>query len=109
MPPRFYQFTISVANGGLPFPRAIVGVPDDQMLELKKQFPDREFTGEDPQIQFAIRDGITDSEREKILSALSLLPGTTITFQIQPVPTTDIPPPDPPMFEGDGKLFWVRR
>jgi hypothetical protein len=108
VPLRYFEFLIPAVMGGHPFGRAIVGVPQDQMLELKKEFPDHEVRGEDPWIQVAIQDGITENARARIVSALRLSPGTTITFQMLSIPTADVPPSDRPKFESDGKSFWVR-
>jgi hypothetical protein len=45
------------------FGYVVVGIPEDQILKLKSEFPDRQWSGQDPRVNEAIKDGITDDEK----------------------------------------------
>ncbi len=42
----------------------VVGIPADQFLKLKTDYPDRQWSGQDPKVNEAIKDGVTE-EAEK--------------------------------------------
>jgi hypothetical protein len=104
---RYHAFLILPEFDGPSLGRIHVGVPQDQIRELKERFPFHEIRGEDRALQIAIQGGITEAEKVKILEALDLSRGTPIKFQILSVPTIDIAPPNPPTFISDGRFFWV--
>ena len=106
MATRNFDFSVLTQGSPQPIGRVIVGVPDDQMLALKKVYPDRQFTGEDPRVQFSIRVNVSDTAKIRIADILGNR-GVSITLKTQDVPTFDLLPDRPPTFTHDGKNFWV--
>ncbi len=97
-------------SGLVPVGYAVVGVPEDQMRELKTQFPDRQWSGQDPRVNEAIKNGVTEDERKQIAVHLQLRPWDEFKLDFR----TDIPrfvdeTKELPTFENNGKKFWIFR
>jgi hypothetical protein len=47
---------------GNPLGSAMVGIPEEQFLELNAKFPPRGFAGQNPKVNEAIKESITEEE-----------------------------------------------
>ena len=83
-------------------------MPEDQFLKLKAEFPDRQWSGQDPRVDQAIRDGITEDEKRRIADELGLQPWIEFQFNVRtPGPRYVDETKENPSFEVNGKKFWI--
>ena len=64
------EFCIESLSGEKLFGFVVVGIPENQFLELKAKFPDVGFKGQNPEINEAIKEGFTEEEKERIRQKL---------------------------------------
>lgn len=94
-------------SGWKPFGHVVIGIPEKQFLELKARFPDEGFKGQSPKVDQAIKEGITDNEREQIANHLGLRPNTQLRFEFQTIVGYVDEAKQKPQFENNGKKFWI--
>jgi|SRR5271165_5555233 len=102
------EFLVQPLSGLELYGYVVIRIPEDQFLRLKAEFPDRQWAGQDPKVNEAIKEGITKEEREEIAKHLKLLPRTE--FQIifrTPGPRYVDEAKENPSFEMNGKKFWM--
>jgi hypothetical protein len=85
----------------------VIGIPENQLLELIAKFPDAPFTGQNPKVNEAIKEGITKEEREPIAKHLGLRPNTEFKFEFQGFLRYLDEAKEKPSFESNGKKFWI--
>ena len=93
---------------GTPIGNVVVGIPEDQFLELKDKVPDKEWSGRDPRVNEAIKDGITKEETERIAAHLRLPADTKLTLQFEGMSRYVDEAKEKPSFESSGKKFWIK-
>jgi hypothetical protein len=96
---------IESASGYLPV-SVVVGIPQEQFLELIARFPEKGWSGQNPKVNEAIRDGITDAEKKKIAALLRIL-HANFTFVFDTYPRFIDEAKQQPVFESNGKKFWI--
>jgi hypothetical protein len=94
------------SRSGDPLGRVLVGIPEEQFLQLIARFPEQGFSGQNPKVNEAIRDGITEGEKEKIAEYLGI-PLTHAAFEFNPFCRFIDEAKEPPLFESNGKKFWI--
>jgi hypothetical protein len=97
---------IKSGSGYLPV-TVMVEIPAEQFSEIIAKFPNpHPFRGQDPRVNEAIRDGITDEEKKQV-GALLRIWHTNFTFVFDTIPR---PPVDQakPDLEINGKKFWIQ-
>ena len=100
---------VEPVSGRKPFGHVVIGIPENQFLELKADCPDQGFKGQNPKVAQAIKEGITKDEREWMLLHLGLRPGTECRFTSQGIVPYIDEAKEKPHFERNGKKFWVFR
>ena len=103
------DFCVEPPSSWKPFGHVVIGMPENQFLELKAQFPDEGFRGQNPKVDQAIKEGITKDERDRILMQLGFQSGTECKFTSQGIVRYIDEAKEPPQFESNGKKFWVFR
>jgi hypothetical protein len=98
------------------FVRLVVGVPISTILELQKDYRDRELDrARDPRVNQTILSDLSKPETQQLIrDHLHIRPGTDITFQWLPWPEAGPLPADydrlPATFVSpDGKKFWIEQ
>jgi hypothetical protein len=94
---------------GKPFGHVVIGIPENQFLELKAKFPDEGFKGQNPKVDQTIKEGITNDEREQITKHLGLGPNTGFRFEFEGIVHHIDETKEQPQFESSGKKFWIFR
>jgi hypothetical protein len=84
-----------------------IGIPENQFLELIAKFPAVGFTGPNPKVDEAIKEGITKEERGRIAKHLGLRPNTEFKFEFQGILRYVDKAKEKPSFESNGKEFWI--
>jgi hypothetical protein len=88
----------------------VIGIPEDQFLKLKAEFPDRQWAGQDPRINEAIKNGVTEDERKQIAVHFELRPWDEFKLEFRtPSPRYVDEAKKNPSFEMNGKKFWIFR
>jgi hypothetical protein len=85
-----------------------VGIPDDEFLKLKAEYPEGGFKGHNPNLDVAIKGAITKEETERIARHLNIPYDTKLKLQTRrgiPRPVDEAKP----VFESNGKKFWIFR
>jgi len=97
-------------SGFVPLGYVVVGVPEEEMRKLKTEFPDRQWSGQDPRVNEAIKDGVTDEERKQIAVHLQLRPSDEFKLEFRTPGSRYIDESkEMPTFEKNGKKFWIFR
>jgi hypothetical protein len=68
-------------------------------VNSKTEFPDRQWSGQDPRVNEAINNGVTKTERKQIAVRLELRPWDEFKLVDE---TKELP-----TFENNGKKFWI--
>ena len=98
-----------VSPSGEPLGLVIVGIPEDQFLKLKAEFPDKGFSGQRPKVNQAIKEGITKQEKDHIAKHPGLPGNTKLKFQFEGIPRSYVDEAkEKPSFESHGKKFWIK-
>jgi hypothetical protein len=96
-------------SGNRVFGFFVIGVPIETVLEIKKQYPDRNFAGPDPRVNEAIKESITEPEKRQIGEHLEI-PFANFKFEFQGMDRFVDEATQRPTFKGEnGKKFWVYR
>ncbi len=66
------EFVVLPISGMAPIGYVVLGVAKEEFLKLKEEFPDRPRSGEDPGVNGAIKDGVTEEERKQISEHLQI-------------------------------------
>ena len=87
----------------------VIGIPEDQFLELKAKFPEKGFSGQDPRVNEAIEESVTEEERERIAIHLKQPHNTKLRFELfGGILHVVDEAKENPAFESNGKKFWVK-
>jgi hypothetical protein len=89
------------------FGSVVIGIPENQFFELIAKFPAISFTGQNPKVNEAIKEGITKEERERIAKHLGLRPNTEFKFEFQGILRYLDEAKEKPSFESNGKKLWA--
>ena len=84
----------------------VVGIPDDEFLKLKAEYPEGGLKGHNRNLDVAIKGAITKEETERIARHLNLPYDTKLKFLTRggiPRPVDEAKP----AFESNGKKFWI--
>jgi hypothetical protein len=100
------DLVIKALFGGV-FGHVVIGIPENQFLELKAKFPDEGFKGQNPKVNETIKEAITKDERELITKHLGLPFGIKFEFQFLAICRYIDEANEKPSFESNGKKFWV--
>jgi hypothetical protein len=87
----------------------VVGIPENQFLELNAKFPDEGFKGQNPKMKEAVKQDITKEEREQITKHLRLQPDMESKFECEAIVRYLDEAKENPIFESNGKKFWIFR
>jgi hypothetical protein len=60
----------------------VLGIPEEQFLELIARFPEKGFSGQNPKVNEAARDGVTEWEKKQNAEHLGIL-HTQLHLRIQ--------------------------
>jgi hypothetical protein len=99
---------VETLPGDRVFGSFVIGVPTATVLDLKQQYPDRNFAGPNPKVDDAIRQSITEEEKRQIRKHLKIALNADFKFKFQGIgrPLDEVT--EKPTFEGEnGKKFWV--
>jgi hypothetical protein len=108
MPLEKRYLRIESPSGDKVFGSFIIGVPIAKVLELKHKYPDREFLGQDPRVDDAIKQDITEGEKRQICKYLHIPSLTEIKFEFQGIGGLIHETTKEATFGGEnGKKFWV--
>jgi hypothetical protein len=99
------DLSIELASGN-PLGSVVVGIPEEQFLELNAKFPPRGFAGQNPKVNEAIKDSITEEEKNQIAEHLGIR-HTHFTFEFKAACRFIDEAKEKPSFESNGKKFWV--
>jgi hypothetical protein len=94
-------------SGEKVFGFVVIGIPENQFLELKAKFPDEGFKGQNPKLNEAIKQDITKEESERIAEHLSLRPNEKSKFECETILRYLNEAKEKPRFESNGKKFWI--
>lgn len=89
------------------FGSVVIGLLENQFLELIAEFPDVRFTAQNPKVNEAVKEGITKEESERIAKHLGLRPNTELKFEFQGMLRHLDEDKEKPEFESNGKKFWI--
>ena len=101
------ELRVESPSGKKVFGFVIIGIPENQFLELKAKFPDEGFKGINPRLNEAIKQDITKEENERIAEHLSLRPNTESKFECERILRYLDETKEKPRFESNGKKFWI--
>ena len=82
----------------------MVGIPEEQFLELNAKFPSRGFAGQNPKVNEAIKESITEEEKTEIAEHLGIR-HTHFTFEFKAARHFIDEANERPSFESNGKKF----
>ena len=91
---------------GNPLGSVMVGIPEEQFLELKAKFPSRGFAGQNPKVNEAIKESITEEEKTEIAEHLGIR-HTHFSFEFKAARHFIDEANERPSFESNGKKFWI--
>ena len=77
------EFLVQPRSGIDLFGYVVVGICEDQSLKLRAEFPDRQWSGQDPRFDQAIKDGITEDEKRRISDEPELPPWIEIQLNFR--------------------------
>ena len=99
---------VETLPGDRVFGSFVIGVPTATVLDLKQQYPDRNFAGPNPKVDDAIRQSITEEEKRQIRKHLKIALNADFKFKFQGIGRPLDEATEKPTFEGEnGKNFWV--
>jgi hypothetical protein len=89
----------------------VIGIPEEQFRELNAKFPPQSpFAGQNPKVNEAIKDGISDEEADHIRRHLNLQRSTKLKFTFEGIAQHLVDEAKrKPSFVLNGKSFWVFR
>src|SRR6516225_4165661 len=103
------ELRVESLSGELVLGFVVVGINENQFLELKAKFPDEGFKKQNPKLKEAIKQDITHEEREQIIELLRLSPDAEPKFECETIVRYLDEAREQPRFESNGKKFWVFR
>ena len=103
------ELRVESPSGEVVFGFVVIGISENQFLELKAQFPDEGFKGQNPKLKEAVKQDITKEEREQIAEHLRLKSGTEPRFECETIVRYLDEAKEQPRFESNGKKFWIFR
>ena len=103
------ELRVESLSGELVLGFVVVGIPENQFLELKAKFPDEGFKKQNPKLKQAVKQDITKEERERIIEHLRLRPDTEAKFECEAIVRYLDEAKEQPRFESNGKKFWIFR
>ena len=103
------ELRVESPSGEVLFGFVVIGLPENQFLELKAKFPDEGFKGQNPKLKEAVKQDITKEEREQIGEYLHLRSGTEPKFECETIVRYLDEAKEQPRFESNGKKFWIFR
>jgi hypothetical protein len=102
-----HKVELSVESAsGTPVGSVVVGISEEQFLKLKADFPDIGFSGQNPKVNEAIGDGITETEKKQIAEHLGFL-YQNFTLQFKTICRFIDEAKERSSFESNGKKFWT--
>jgi hypothetical protein len=101
------EFRVESLSGEKLFGFVVVGIPENQFLELKAKFPDVGFKGQNPKVNEAIKEDITKEEKDRITKKLANHSGMESKFIPEGISRYLDEAREKPSFESNGKKFWI--
>jgi hypothetical protein len=95
-------------SGDKVFGSFVIGVPTATFLDLVKEYPNRNFTGQNPKVSDAIKGSITEGEKQRIRKHLKIPVNVDFKFESQGISRLIDEATEMPTFEGENaKRFWI--
>jgi hypothetical protein len=101
------ELRIESPSGDKLFGSVVIGIPENQFLELIAKFPAVSFTGQNPKVNEAIKEGITKEERGRMAKDLGFPADTEPKFEFQGMLRYIDEARETPSFESSGRKFWI--
>jgi hypothetical protein len=79
------ELRVESPSGEVVFGFVVVGITESQFLELKAKFPDEGFKKQNPKLREAIKQNITQEEREQIIEHLRLRSDANPKFECETI------------------------
>ena len=103
------ELRVESPSGEVVFGFVVIGISENQFLELKAKFPDEGFKKQNPRLKEAIKQDITKEEREQIIEHLRLRPDAEAKFESEAIVRYLDEAKEQPRFESNRKKFWIFR
>lgn len=101
------ELRIESPSGGKVLGYVVIGISESRFLDLKNKFPDEGFKGQNPKVNEAIKEGITEDEKRQIAQHLGIWSNANFKFEFQTITRYVDEAKQHATFESNGKKFWV--